>query len=343
MMLVRPSRTSDLDSLVALAGQAGIGLTTLPASEKVLGDFLADSETAFQRKVVRPRGERYLLVMEHLLTGEVVGCAGLVGRVGGFDPFYSYTLKTVRKESASLNVVKEIKTLNLIQDHKGPSEIGTLFVHPNHRRGGHGRLMSLARFLFMAACPERFTTDVIAEMRGNVDPDKGSPFWQAIGQHFFDMPFVDADKRSAANKQFITDLMPKHPIYISMLPPDARAVIGQVHPEAEPALKLLKEEGFLFGNEVDVFDAGPLYRAPTSQIRSVRDSKVAVLSAVLPTEPDGAQHLISNDKTDFRASVGQVQLVEDGTVVISRACALSLGVHLGDTIRYVAARPTRNT
>ena len=237
--------------------------------------------------------------------------------------------------------MKQIKTLNLVEDHKGPSEIGTLFMHPEHRGGGNGRLMSLSRFALMAACPQRFTEDVIAEMRGNVDPERGSPFWQALGQHFFDMDFVDADQRSAANKQFIADLMPEHPIYIPMLPPEAQAVIGAVHPEAEPALKLLKDEGFAFGNEVDIFDAGPLYRAPIKSIRTVAQSQVKVLSSVSPHEPESDQYLISRDTVFMRACLGGVQENDDGSVTLSRACALALQLRLGDPLRFVSARPPR--
>ncbi|MBV71470.1 MAG: arginine N-succinyltransferase [Myxococcales bacterium] len=341
MMLVRPIRLSDLESLVDLARQAGVGLTTLPASEPILKGHVQDSERAFAQMVKRPGGERYLLVMEDPLTGQIVGCAGLVGRVGGFDPFYSYVLKTVVKESESINVVKMIKTLNLVQDHKGPSEIGTLFVHPDYRRGGHGRLMSLARFLFMAAAPERFTKNVIAEMRGNVAVETGSPFWRAIGRHFFDMPFVDADKRSAGNKQFIADLMPRHPIYVSMLPQDAQSVIGQVHAEAQPALRLLRNEGFEFGDEVDIFDAGPLYRAETGKIRTIRESRLGTLTQVLDSAPESEVFLISNDQLDFRSTLGRLRVDSEADIALSRATALTLGMRLGDSIRYVPARPSK--
>ena len=142
-------------------------------------------------------------------------------------------------------------------------------------------------------------------MRGsNVGDETGSHFG-GLSASTFDMDFVDADKRSAGNKQFIADLMPRHPIYVSVLPGEAQAVIGEVHPEARPALKLLKDEGFEFGDEVDIFDAGPLYRAKTADIRTIRDSQTAVLSNVLPREPESAQHLISNDRLDFRGDSGR--------------------------------------
>ena len=43
MMVVRQSEPSDLQSLMALAALAGPGLTTLPRSEEVLSEHLADS------------------------------------------------------------------------------------------------------------------------------------------------------------------------------------------------------------------------------------------------------------------------------------------------------------
>ncbi|MEE2788407.1 MAG: arginine N-succinyltransferase [Myxococcota bacterium] len=339
MMVVRPSRASDLPGLLELANLAGVGLTTLPDSEAVLAEHISDSERSFARDVRQPKGERYLFVMEDLLTGQIAGCAGLVGRVGGFDPFYSYALKSHRKMSQALGVDFEVQALHLIQNHKGPSEIGTLFMRPEQRKGGHGRLMSLSRFLFVGAQPHRFANEIIAEMRGNADLSKGSPFWDAVGRHFFDMAFVDADKRSASKKQFIADLMPQHPIYVSMLPSDAQAVIGQVHPETEPAVRLLAQEGFVFGDEVDIFDAGPLYRAAKGEIRSIRDAEVMPFAKVIEGALDGPLMLLSNTDVDFRCCLGRVTTVEDGGVALNRGTALALGLRIGAQVRMVSARP----
>jgi arginine/ornithine N-succinyltransferase beta subunit len=51
-----------------------------------------------------------------------------------------------------------------------------------------------------------------------------------------------------------------------------RNVIGQVHPDTEPALAMLKSEGFSYQGYVDFFDAGPAIECETSKIRAVRDS-----------------------------------------------------------------------
>ena len=252
MLVVRPSRLSDLDSLFEMAKSAAIGLTSLPRDRKMLESYLEDSQRSFARKVLKPRDERYLLIMEDVLSGIVVGCAAVKGRVGGFEPHYTYELSSEVKSSESLGVSKTIETLHLRETHKGPSEIGTLFVRRNRRGGGGGRLMSLSRFLFMAANPNRFADLVIAEMRGQSEADGASAFWDAIGQHFFDLDFAQADFMSAADKQFIADLMPRHPIYVPMLPEPAQMCIGKVHAETEPAVKLLKQEGFRFANAVDI-------------------------------------------------------------------------------------------
>lgn len=334
---MRPVRADDLDALVHLAAAASVGLTTLPSDRELLEQRIHDAQHAFRPSVRRPAGDAYLFVLEDLLTGQIEGCCGVVARVGGFEPFYSYELRTTVKRSAELAVEQRIESLHLVAHHKGPSEIGTLFVHPAARGKGVGRLVSLSRFAFMAAFPKRFAEQTIAEMRGVLDDGGQSPFWDAIGRHFFAMDFAQADARSAADKGFIADLMPQHPIYLPMLPPDARAAVGQVHRETRPALRLLEQEGFSFGGEVDIFDGGPLMRTHTAQVRTIDHSATAPLVGTLPADDTPGLFIVSNDRLDFRACLGAVDLRPDG-VALPRDVALALGLRLGDTVRYVPAR-----
>lgn len=51
-----------------------------------------------------------------------------------------------------------------------------------------------ARFLFIAAFREWFSPHLFAELRGCSDEQGQSPFWDALGHHFFDIPFADADR-----------------------------------------------------------------------------------------------------------------------------------------------------
>lgn len=338
LTIVRPAQVEDLQELYNLARVAGVGLTTLPADRGVLLSHLRDSERAFEMEVESPRGERYLFVLEDPIAGRLLGTAGIVSRVGGFEPFYSYNVASTRLRSKALGVDRELRYLQLEARHQGPSEIGTLFLHPSARGGGSGRLLSLSRFAFMHAFPERFAAQVIAEMRGVVDAQGQSPFWEAVGQHFFAIPFAEADTRSASDKSFIADLMPKHPLYLDMLPPEAQAVVGAVHHDTVPAKALLRSEGFQYAQQVDIFDAGPMMEAQRAQIRVIQQAKVAPLLSVQREALEGPLHLISNRKTAFRAAIGVVRPLGDG-VVLARDLALALQLRLGDPVYYVPARP----
>src|SRR5271155_643465 len=289
MVVIRPITLEDLAAIESLTEFTGFGLTTLPKDENLLRRRIRDSQRGFANMSDQdaPGGETYLFVMQDLETGKVVGTCGIVSKVGGFEPFYAYRVETSIVESRLLNIRKEIRTLHLVEQHDGPCEIGSLFLSPDHRKDNNGRLLSLSRFLFMAEHIEYFDPIVIAEMRGVVDDHGHSPFWDAVGHHFFDIDFPKADYLSMVNKKFIADLMPKHPIYIPLLPKEAQHVIGQVHPETAPALKMLEDESFKRSGMVDIFEAGPVVRCPLKEIRSIRHSTRGVVEAVIATPPAG--------------------------------------------------------
>src|SRR5690606_4677800 len=155
-------------------------------------------------------------------------------------------------------IPRGIPTPVLANDLTGNSELCSLFLHADHRTGLNGRLLSKARLLFIAEFRELFGDKIIAEMRGMSDAAGRSPFWESLGRHFFKMEFSQADYLTGVgNKAFIAELMPKFPLYTCFLTEDARAVIGRVHPDTEPALNMLKAEGFSYQGYVDIFDAGP--------------------------------------------------------------------------------------
>lgn len=334
MLVIRPITLGDLDQLEALAAQAGVGLTTLPRDRQILRRRILDSEHGFRKMADKPGGETYLFVMEDTDTAAVVGTCGIVAKVGGFEPFYAYEIETSVHESQMLGVRKEIRALHLVREHNGPCEIGSLFLRPDYRHSGNGRLLSLSRFLFMAQHREFFDPQVIAEMRGVIDQQGRSAFWDALGKHFFEVEYPTADYLSMVNKKFIADLMPTHPIYIPLLPQAAQDVIGQVHPDTRPALHMLEAEGFTFSGMVDIFEAGPVMTCPLDQIRTVRGSRQAVVTKLV-SDPGTAPQLIANTATDFRVCRGPVVVENDGQVALPQDVAVALNVKPGDTVRYV--------
>ena len=135
--------------------------------------------------------------------------------------------------------------------------------------------------------------------------------------------------------------MPRHPIYIPMLSPEAQAVIGQVHSETEPALKLLQQEGFTFADAVDIFDAGPVLAVEREEIRSIRESERGIFSEVLKTDSASADFIVANPSIEFRSGLGFVERLECGSVALDQSLALALNLKLGDEVIFTPIRATK--
>ncbi len=340
MLVVRPARIEDVDPLFELVQLSELGLSTLKISRDRLQERVEESVRVFFRETARPQGQPYVFVMEDLAHGKIVGTSAVYSKVGGFQPFYSYEIKSVVKKSEALGVEKEIQYLDLHTTHDGPTEIGSLFLSPDYWGGGHGRLLSLSRFLFMAEFLERFESETIAEMRGIVHKDGHCPLWDAIGSHFFQVGYPRAETQTLEDKRFIAKMMPQHPIYIPLLPQEAQDALGKVHEKTMPALVLLEQEGFEFHNFVDIFDGGPTLHCETAGIRSVRDSRLLEVSAI-NEQVDGDMWLISNARLDFRCTLGRAHIAGD-SIEIDNVTALGLGRKVGDRVRAVRPRAEKS-
>jgi len=339
VFVVRPIKKSDLDEFYKLAGLAKAGITTLPHDKKLLGANIKDSLKSFSKKTDCPGDEKYLFVMEDTKRKRLVGTCAVKAKVGGKLPSYTYKIKTVTKKSKLLGVNKEIQFLKLKKDYIGPSTIGTLFLNPSSRQKGCGRLLVLSRFLFIAQYQKRFRSSVIAELRGVLDKKDHSPFWNAVCKHFFVVNFKKADLMVMHDKSFIEELIPKHPIYVPILPKKVQAIIGQVHPNTVPAMKLLEQEGFDFIDEIDIFEAGPVLGAKTKSIRTVKKSQKVILKGIVDRIDQGDDYLIANVSSfkNFRVTMDQIVLSKK-SVVISKEAARALQVKKGEHLRVVKAR-----
>ncbi|MBI5250783.1 MAG: arginine N-succinyltransferase [Desulfomonile tiedjei] len=332
MLVIRPVETKDLDRLYELANLAGFGLTSLPKDEKVLKSRIVESVHSFAKPAEKPRGELYIFVLEDVEKGIVAGTSNILSKVGGFEPFYAYKIQTCVHESKILSIRKEIQSLLLVAEHSGPTEIGGIYLAPEYRKHGVGRLLSLFRFVFMALDPKRFEPKVIAEIRGVVDDRGQSPFWEALGRHFFDMDYSKADLLSIANKRFIADLMPTCPIYVPLLPPEAREVLGKAHEQAKPALRMLEEEGFAYSGMVDIFEAGPIVECPLGHIRTVKESRLTTVDQITTGQMDSPPFIIARSQGDFRACMGAVDETPLEGIRISVQVAETLSLSLGDKV-----------
>mgnify|MGYP006112359185 FL=1 len=342
MIIIRPIQNSDYESLHRMAVESGYGFTSLPVNEELLKKRINQADLSFNKTVTTPGNEGYLFVMEDTTTGEVVGTTGIEAAVGLEDAFYHYHLGKVVHNSRELNVYNTVETLSLCNDYTGATEICTLFLSESHRKNNNGRFLSRCRFLFIAEHTQRFADTIIAEMRGISDENGNSPFWQWLEEHFFSMDFPTADYLTGIGKKmFIAELMPKYPIYVSLLSKDAQHVINKVHEKTVPALRLLEAEGFARRGYVDIFDAGPTLEVERSSIKTVRESNkyqviIGDVESANLSSPN--KYIICNTQVaTFRATQAPVLLRETADqVVISQAVAEALQVSTDDWVRLVA-------
>lgn len=342
MVVIRPVSIADLDQLIQLAEQAGVGLTTLPSDRDLLRRRILKSQRSVENIPDKPGGESYLFVMEDIGSKKIVGASGVVTKVGGFEPFYAYRLESERLDSDFLKVHKQITVLQLLREHDGPAELGSLFLSSDYRKKDYGRFLQLVRFLFVAEYPQAFEPLVVSELRGVIEADGRSVFWDAVGRHFFEIDFPKADYLSVVNKKFIADLMPKHPIYVPLLPPEAQRVIGKVHESSKPAQKNLEAEGFAFSGMVDIFDAGPCVSCPRDEIRTVRESRSAIVEKIVDEPIDSAAFMIGSFSPAFRTAMGSLRMISKDRVCVESSVAAALGLSVGSAVRYASLRPEQS-
>ena len=340
-MMIRTARPDDLPSLLKLSALSPPGMTSMPFDRKTWEKKLALVRESLESESGTDTESVYLLVMEDSETGAIVGTAGIVAGVGLTRPFYNYKLSRESRYSEQLDIRVTSNLLNLVNDFTGETEMISLFLKPEYRRDNAGQFLSRCRYVFMSDFPERFNDMVFAEIRGWLNESEKSPFWHHLGKKFFNLPFARADFISAVNgSQFISDLMPRFPVYLELLPEDAVRVIGKPHDEAVPARKLLEREGFAWHGAIDIFDAGPVMECERGRIESIKQCRtLSVRQLVDETGDDWPLCMFSNRQLpDYRLVLGAVRYLENAEIAINRADAVKLGVDIGSEITTLELR-----
>ncbi|MCW5725380.1 MAG: arginine N-succinyltransferase [Maricaulaceae bacterium] len=333
MLVVRAARRSDIDALAGLARAAGPGFTSLAVGPDKLVARLAASEAAFASAAGKPVEAAYQLMLEDGETGRVIGSAAVKDMVGVTKPYFDFKIVTLAQASKEADRRFDMEMMLLVNDFAGAAEVGSLFVDEAARGTGAGRLIAQARYMLIAAEPQRFGKRVLAELRGVVREDGSSPFFDHVTRPFFRMTFAEADRMSAeTDNQFILDLMPNHPIYLDLLPKAARDVVGVTHPTGAGARKLLEWEGLTYDRYIDIFDGGPLMSASVDDVRTIRESRALTARAATALD-EPAQALVSTGRfADFRACFALVETDED-CVWIEPAAMKALNLIDGEPAR----------
>ena len=347
MFFVRPIERDDLPAVLALSEHTGAGLTTLPANQERLASRIDRSLASFAGTAERADAYYMFVLIDAgpAGNGRVVGISAIEAAVGLREPWYNYHVGTLVHASRTLGVYTVAPTLFLANDHTGNTELCSLFLDAAYRHGHNGALIAKSRLLFIAEFADRFAPKVIAELRGRLGTDGKSAFWEGLGRHFFAMEYTTADYLTGiGQKSFIAELMPKHPVYVNLLPEAAREAIGAVHTDTAPARTMREQEGFRYEGYVDIFDAGPTVECFRDNIDAVRRS--VVLPATLGEEDpvpdsltDDVLWLVANRRFEgHRALVTTAPSRIDRFPLLPYA-ATTLGVVEGDLVRAVPLRP----
>ena len=334
MWQVRPAQPGDLKAILALAGGTGPRLSsTLPARDEALAKKIELSMRAFDGTTGPDESPRFLFVLEDTSNGCVRGVAGIDARAGHGQPFYNYRKDALIHASHELGVSRRVEVLYPSHALTDKTLLCAFTIDPELRGTDAAELLSRARMMFIASHRHLFTDQIVVEIQG-VQTDTGEvPFWDSLGGHFFNMDFETADQHSGAlSKTFIAELMPPNPIYVTLLTPEAQAVLGQAHEKTRLTQELLEREGFRAGDYLDIFDAGPVLEARTDSLKTIVSSLPGTLHGK-PSE-DGERYLIcGGSQSGFRCAVTAMTETLAGEIRVPVKTWHCLGLDAGEQIR----------
>lgn len=337
MLVLRPVELTDLPQLQQLARDSLVGVTSLPDNTECLREKILDSCASFEKNVEGHGPENYFFVLEDLTQERLVGCSEILATAGFSEPFYSLRNRHFTSASRELNIEHGVPALSLCHDLSGHTLLRGFHIDAALVRTRFSELLSRARLLFIAAHSRRFSEAVITEIVGFSSDEGHSPFWDAVGKHFFDLPYAEAERLCGLeSRTFLAELMPQYPIYVPMLPQAAQDCIGRIHPDGQEAFDILEREGFETNSYIDLFDGGPTLYARTPGIRSIAQSQTGTAKPGASIDARG-RYLVSNDSLkDYRAIVADLDYQAGQPVGLSAEMCAALNVIEGSPIRLIA-------
>lgn len=358
MFLIRQSQPDDRGIFLKLAKM--VHFINLPPDKEVIADKIRWSRRSFRavrhgeapEDITKARDIHHLggasgqsplfmFTAEDAMTNNVVGTSALIAKMGSAgSPNVVFELKKKHFFSEDLQQGTTHVTAQLVLDESGPTEIGGLILGPTYR--GHpsrvGKQLSLIRFHYLGLHRERFEDRVLAEMMAPITPDGRNIFWEEFTQKFINLSYEEADRFCQKSREFMTSLLPKEEIYLTMLPAMARAGIAQVGRDTEPARVMLEKIGFRYHDRIDPFDGGPHMHAVTDEIDMVRDTRTATVSGGLRFKDAEVMCFASSDQRDggdgtFRAVMAPCKVSGDKVSVCDKAMKV-LRVGEGDPVGF---------
>lgn len=293
------------------------------------------------RGLAESKSDVFMFVLEDTQSRGVLGTSQIIAHMGGpGNPNVSFKLEPREFFSESLQFGAKHMTAKLHMDETGPTELGGLILQPSYRSHPQklGRTLSLVRFHFIGLHRKLFADRLIAELMAPISADGQNLLWEYLGRRFINLTYSEADRFCQYSREFMTSLLPKEEIYLTLLPPEARAVVGQVGPETVPARKMLERLGFEYRDFVDPFDGGPHLEARTDEIGITRSTYRAILAGEVDTAECNARGIVSrlDGDGDFRAGLADFRVDQQGKIRLTDDWVLALslkpGIEVGVTV-----------
>ncbi len=348
MYYIRQVQSEDLDILLKLAKM--VHFINLPADKEIISEKIARSRASFQavqtgQKMRWNAGDRsavassplYMFALADVETNTLLGTSMIVAKMGQPGaPNVSFELKRREFFSQDLQSGSTHITAKLFLDESGPSEIGGLIIGPTLRRhpAKLGKQIALIRFHYMGLRRALFSDHILAEMMAPITSDGRNTFWEHLGRRFINLPYVEADRFCQYSREFMTSLLPREEIYLTLLPPEARQGIAQVGRDTVPARKMLEDLGFRYTGRIDPFDGGPHLECKTGDITLVRDTTTGDFAGHCSAAQAKRHGFISaeTEEVGFRAVAAPYALTDGGEIKIPREYAEVLRLEPGMTL-----------
>jgi len=280
MFYIRQATLDDASTLLKLAKM--VHFINLPADPDIISAKIQRSRRSFLGEAPSPREREFMFVLVDSDTGNVIGTSSVISCISWpGKPSVYFQVRKREHYSEDLQTGAVHVTLQIGTDESGASEIGGLILGPSYR--GHkdklGALLSLIRFHYVGLHREWFSERITAEMMAPLTPDSRNTLWEYLGRRFINLSYAEADRFCQYSKEFMTSLLPKSEIYVSLLPPEARNLIGKVGRETVPAKRMLESLGFEYKGQVDPFDGGPYLEAKRDDILLVKETRTLRLGS----------------------------------------------------------------
>ena len=332
MFIIRQATIDDMGELLKLSRL--VHSFNLPQDKDALAAKIARSRRSFAGQAASEREREFVFVLEDTESRSVIGTSSVYSCISWpGHPHLFFRMRKREHYSKDLGTGQLHVTIQLDTDESGPSEVGGLILAPGYRRHPErlGWMLSMVRFHFIGLHRRDFKQRILAEMMGALTPDSRSSLWDYLGRRFINLSYTEADTFNQRSKEFITSLFPRTEIYLSLLPPEARRLVGTVGDETQPALRMLERIGFVNRDHVDPFDGGPYLEAQRDDIPVVRSTFARNLVSARPKGRSLHAIVSAHGTHGFKATRSRVMLSQDGVWLPSETVG-ALSAKVGDRV-----------